>query len=111
MSLARSRGPLPLQRKLPRGQLYLPNLRRIGRGLVASLSPPARGARVDALERRFAAALESREAVLLPHARVALLAILRALDLPAGSEVLMTPVTIPDVVNAVIIAGLRPVFV
>lgn len=108
---ARSHGPFPLQRKLPRGQLYLPDLRRIGRGLVAALSPPARGARVDALERRFAAALESRDAVLLPHARVALLAILRALDLPPGSEVLMTPVTIPDVVNAVLLADLRPVFV
>ncbi len=107
----RSHGPLPLQRKLPRGQLYLPDLRRVGRGLVAALSPPSRGARVDALERRFAAALESRDAVLLPHARVALLAILRALDLPPGSEVLMTPVTIPDVVNAVLVAGLRPVFV
>jgi dTDP-4-amino-4,6-dideoxygalactose transaminase len=108
---ARSHGPLPLQRKLPRGQLYLPDLRRIGRGLVAALAPPSRGARVDALEQRFAAALEIRDAVLLPHARVALLAILRALDLPPGSEVLMTPVTIPDVVNAVLLAGLRPVFV
>jgi dTDP-4-amino-4,6-dideoxygalactose transaminase len=104
-------GPLPLQRKLPRGQLYLPDLRRIGLGLVASLAAPTRGGRVDALEARFAAELESREAVLLSHARIALLAILRALDLPPGSEVVMTPVTIPDVVNAVLVAGLRPVFV
>ena len=108
---ARSHGPFPLQRKLPRGQLYLPDLRRIGLGLVASLASPTRGARVDALEARFAAALDSREAALFPHARVALLEILRALDLPPGSEVLMTPVTIPDVVNAVLVAGLRPVFV
>ena len=111
MLRARTHGPLPLQRKLPRGQLYLPDLRRIGRGLLASLASPSRGARVDALEARFAAALESDHAVLLPHARVALLAILRALDLPPGSEVLMTPVTIPDVVNAVLVTGLRPVFV
>ena len=104
-------GPLPFQRKLPRGQLYLPHLRGLGRGLVASLAPPARGPGVEALERRFAATLESPDAVLLPHARVALLAILRALDLPPGSEVLLTPVTIPDVVNAVLLAGLRPVFV
>ncbi|MEP7121076.1 MAG: DegT/DnrJ/EryC1/StrS family aminotransferase [Byssovorax sp.] len=108
---ARTHGPFPLQRKLPRGQLYLPDLRRIGLALVASLAAPSRGPRVDALEARFAAALESRHAVLLSHARVALLAILRALDLPPGSEVLMTPVTIPDVVNAVLVAGLRPVFV
>ena len=107
----RTHGPLPLQRKLPRGQLYLPDLRRIGRGLVASLSTPTRGDRVEALEARFAAELDTREAVLLSHARVALLEILRALDLPPGSEVLMTPVTIPDVVNAVLVAGLRPVFV
>lgn len=103
-------GPLPLQRKLPRGQLYLPDLRRIGQGIALALAPPVRGARVEALERRFATTLESRQAVLLPHARVALLAILRALDLPPQSEVLMTPVTIPDVVNAVLVAGLRPVF-
>jgi dTDP-4-amino-4,6-dideoxygalactose transaminase len=108
---ARTHGPLPLQRKLPRGQLYLPDLRRIGQGMIASLASPTRGARVDALEARFAGALESREAALFPHARVALLEILRALDLPPGSEVLMTPVTIPDVVNAVLVAGLRPVFV
>lgn len=108
---ARTHGPLPLQRKLPRGQLYLPDLRRIGRGLVAALAAPTRGGRVEALEARFAAELQSREAVLLSHARVALLTILRALDLPPGSEVLMTPVTIPDVVNAVLVAGLRPVFV
>ena len=108
---ARTHGPLPLQRKLPRGQLYLPDLRRIGRGLVAALAAPTRGGRVEALEARFAAELQSREAVLLSHARVALLTILRALDLPPGSEVLMTPVTIPDVVNAVLLAGLRPVFV
>ncbi|MEO7328001.1 MAG: DegT/DnrJ/EryC1/StrS family aminotransferase [Minicystis sp.] len=110
MPPVRLHGPLPLQRKLPRGQLYLPDLRRIAQGFALSLSPPTRGARVEALERRFAETLESRTAVLLPHARVALLAILRALDLPPQSEVLMTPVTIPDVVNAVLIAGLRPVF-
>jgi dTDP-4-amino-4,6-dideoxygalactose transaminase len=110
-TMSGAHGPLPFQRKLPRGQLYLPDLRHLGRGLVEALSPPSRGARVDALERRFARVLESREAVLLPHARVALLAILRALELPPGSEVLMTPVTIPDVVNAVLVAGLRPVFV
>jgi dTDP-4-amino-4,6-dideoxygalactose transaminase len=109
--MSRTHGPFPLQRKLPRGQLYLPDLRHLGRGLVTALAPPARGARVEALESRFAATLESPHAVLLPHARVALLAILRALDLPPGSEVLMTPVTIPDVVNAVLVAGLRPVFV
>jgi dTDP-4-amino-4,6-dideoxygalactose transaminase len=108
---ARTHGPLPLQRKLPRGQLYLPDLRRIGLGLVAALASPSRGAPVFALEARFARALESDHAVLLSHARVALLTILRALDLPPGSEVLMTPVTIPDVVNAVLVAGLRPVFV
>jgi dTDP-4-amino-4,6-dideoxygalactose transaminase len=106
----RRHGPLPLQRKLPRGQLYLPDLRRIGRGLALSLAAPSRGERVAALERRFARTLDRREAVLLPHARIALLALLRALDLPPGSEVLMTPVTIPDVVNAVLVAGLRPVF-
>ena len=33
------------------------------------------------------------------------------MELPTGGDVIMSPVTIPDVVNAVLLAGLRPVFV
>ena len=100
-----------LARRLPRGQIYFEPagvlwdaLRRLG-------PTPPPGSVVGRFERAFAAHLGAPEAVALPHARVALLYLLRALALPAGAEVLMTPVTIPDVVSVVLMAGLVPVFV
>ena len=98
-------------RKLPRGQLYFDPA-----GVLADtarhLAPTGdAGVVVRRFERAFAAQLGSAAAVALPHARVALHYLLRALALPAGSEVAMTPVTIPDVVSVVLLAGLRPVFV
>ena len=98
-------------RRLPRGQLYfepvgvlLDALRRLGP------TPPA-GAVVRRFEEAFAARLDAPAAVALPHARVALHYLLQVLALPVGSEVVMTPVTIPDIVSVVLLAGLVPVFV
>lgn len=96
-------------RRLPRGQLYFDP----AGALVDAVRSSARGEGVTVrrFERAFADALGADEAVALPHARVALRDLLAALALPAGSEVLMTPVTIPDIVSVVILAGLTPVFV
>jgi perosamine synthetase len=96
-------------RRLPRGQLYfdpatLLDLAR-HRGAVTA------GPKVDELEAACVPALGAAHAVVLPHARVALMALLEALELPAGAEVLLTPVTIPDVVNVLLDAGLVPVWV
>ena len=66
---------------------------------------------VRRFEQAFAAATGAPAAVALPHARVAFQYILRVLALPAGSEVLLTPVTIPEIVSVVLMEGLRPVFV
>jgi len=46
-----------------------------------------------------------------PSCRAALLFLLEALVLPKGSEVILAPITHPDMVNMVILSGLRPVFV
>jgi len=51
-----------------------------------------------------------REALALPHARIALYYILKNLNLPEKSEVIMTPVTIADMVNMIHLQGLNPVF-
>ena len=96
-------------RRLPRGSLYFDPA---GALVDAAWSATQRaGETVRRFERAFADALDAPEAVALPHARVALRALLAALSLPVGSEVLMTPVTIPDIVSVVILAGLTPVFV
>lgn len=48
---------------------------------------------------------------LLSSCRLGLFFSLRALNLKPGDEVLLTPVTIPDIVNAIHTLGLKPVFV
>lgn len=98
-------------RKLPRGQLYFHPLAVAGATLSRLGPRPPAFSVVRRFEEAFAAALSAPAAVALPHARVALAYLLRILDLPAGSEVLMTPVTIPEIVSVVLMAGLRPVFV
>ncbi len=97
--------------KIPRGQLYFEPkevYRALVRGVPGELS---RGPRVAELEARFAAITRAPKALALPRTRIATSLALRALRLPEGSEVVMSPVTIPDIVNAVLLAGLRPVFV
>lgn len=49
--------------------------------------------------------------VLMPHARVCVYYILSLYNYPRGSEVLMSPTTLPDMVNMVLLLGLKPVFV
>lgn len=47
----------------------------------------------------------------LSSCRISFLSILEGLELEPGSEVLMSPITIPDMVNAIRVAGHTPVFV
>ncbi|MBM4395895.1 MAG: DegT/DnrJ/EryC1/StrS family aminotransferase [Deltaproteobacteria bacterium] len=70
-----------------------------------------RGDEARAFDRRFADRFGAPDAATLPTARVALWYVLRALDLPPGSDVLMTPITIADMVNSIRCAGHRPVMV
>lgn len=96
---------------LPRGQVYLRPLHATAAVLAALPRAPAAGPVTRRFERAAADWLGAPEAVALPHARVAFLWLLQALDLPPGSQVALTPVTIPDMVNAVLMAGHEPVFV
>ncbi len=100
-----------LPRRLPRGQLTFAPLGVLADTLRHLGPPPSAGDVVRRFEAAFARSLDAPEAVALPHARVALRYLLTALALPPGSEVAMTPVTIPDIVSVVVMAGLVPVFV
>lgn len=97
-------------RKIPRGGPYLRPV-----SVVRALTEIRKGMdsqeRTAEFEGRFAATFGAHTAVALPFARVALFALLEALDLPEGSEVITTPVTISDMTNMILLAGHRPVFV
>lgn len=63
------------------------------------------------LEEAFKNHFNTKNAVIFPHARTALHFILKSLRLEEGDEVLMTPLTIADMVNSIHTSGLKPVFV
>ena len=50
-------------------------------------------------------------ALLFPYARSAFHSILKALDLPKGSEILLTPITIGPMLEVILTLGHKPVFV
>jgi perosamine synthetase len=76
----------------------------------------ALAARASASERQELCAKISRqfgfdEVVLFPYARSAFYAILKSLDLPPKSEILLTPITIGPMLEVILALGHRPVFV
>lgn len=98
-------------RKIPRTKIYIkPQL--IMRSLFKTIFEDLkRGQTVKEFEREFAFHYGSKYALAMPFARIALYYLLRALEIEKDSEVLMTPITIPDMVNMIRCVGLRPVFV
>jgi perosamine synthetase len=61
----------------------------------------------DAVRRRFGVS----HAVAFPYARTGVHAVLEAMRLPRGSEVLLTPITIGPMLEVILALGLKPVFV
>lgn len=98
-------------RRLPRGQLYFDPAQVAMRTAQFVGRPLQAGAAVAQLEREICELLGCGHAVALAHARVALWLSLSCLNLPKGAEVLTTPVTVPEVIAAIELAGLRPRFV
>ena len=62
---------------------------------------------VEAFKTRFGA----KRSIIFPHARTALHFILKSMNFERGDEILMTPLTIADMVNSIHTLGLKPVFV
>jgi len=68
------------------------------------------GPRVEEFEERFCAYLEAPAAVAVSSCTAALHLALLALDLEPGSEVVTSPMTFAATANAIVHAGLEPVF-
>ena len=66
---------------------------------------------ISEFEHAFSSYMGSKHCVTFPFARTALYYTLKALKLPAGSEVLMPPVTIKAILDVVLALDLKPVFV
>jgi len=70
-----------------------------------------RGTQTVKLEGAFRSRFNAERAIIFPHARTAFHFILKSMNLEQGDEVLMTPLTIADMVNSIHTLGLKPVFV
>lgn len=66
---------------------------------------------VEQFEKSFASLVGAPHCIAFPFARSAFYFLLQALNLPTCSEVILPPITIPPMVEAVRLLGHRPVFV
>lgn len=97
-------------KKIPRGVYYLSLLRILkssGKFYFQKNSP---GIKLIEFEKLAAEELNATNIKAMPHARISLYYILKSYPLQPGDEILMSPTTLPDMVNMVLLAGLTPVF-
>lgn len=96
---------------LPRGVIYhrvRDDLSCLARAGFARLDDETT---IQAFEESFAAYVGRRHALAFPSARTAILSSLEARELPAGSGIIMPPITIKPILDVVLSLGLKPVFV
>lgn len=67
--------------------------------------------KIEELENEFAKYMNSKRCVVFPFARTSLHYILKSKNFEIGTEIIMPPITIKPMMDIVINAGLKPVFV
>lgn len=97
-------------KKIPRGVYYLSLLRILKSLAKLYFQKNLPGSKLLEFEKLAAEELKATNIKAMPHARISLYYILKSYNLQPGDEVLMSPTTLPDMVNMVLLAGLTPVF-
>jgi dTDP-4-amino-4,6-dideoxygalactose transaminase len=98
-------------KRIPRGVIYH-KLGESVRYLASSIFMPlSRSEKVEQFEEVFAKYCERKHCVAFPFARTAIYFVLKNLNLPRGSEILLPPITIKGIVDVVLELGLVPVYV
>lgn len=77
----------------------------------SSVSKRASAEKKEILKEKLRKRFSTKHAALFPYARSAFHSILKALDLPRGSEILLTPITIGPMLQVIHALGHKPVFV
>jgi len=101
----------PLGRKIPRGTIYHnvnQSLSYLAGALWKSLDNESK---INEFEVAFARYCEREYGVAFPFARTAIYFVLKGLNLPKGSEVILPPITIKGIVDVVVELGLMPRYV
>ncbi|MHC8440578.1 MAG: DegT/DnrJ/EryC1/StrS family aminotransferase [Candidatus Eutrophobiaceae bacterium] len=98
-------------RSVPRGVICHTigdSIRYLFQSLFSSLSDESR---IAEFEKAFASYCGRKHCVAFPFARTAIHAALQSLSLPRGSKIILPPITIKGIVDAVVDLGLIPVYV
>ncbi|OUR93604.1 hypothetical protein A9Q84_19235 [Halobacteriovorax marinus] len=96
---------------IPRGQFHIPATTLIGSFFNLWRGDYFSEVGVSSFKSDLTKHLAAKQVELFSSCRIAFYSYLKDLNLPKGSEVLLTPITIPDMVNALVLNGLKPVFV
>lgn len=99
------------QKKIPRGVIYHSVLDSIRYLIGSFVSPLNEYAPIQRFETAFAKYNNREHCISFPFARTGIYYILKHLDLPRGSEVLLPPITIKGIVDVVLDLGLTPLYV
>lgn len=99
------------QKKIPRGIIYHELSESIRYLLQSMASPLDDEEKISQFETDFAQYCQRKYCVAFPFARTAIYFVLKSLNLPKGSEVLLPPITIKGIVDVVLALGLVPRYV
>lgn len=102
---------MKLKLAIPRGIVYHNigfDLKSIFNVLTTNLTNKKK---VETFESLFAQSNQSKYCVAFPFARTAIYFALKSQNLPAGSEIIMPPITIKAILDVVLALDLKPVFV
>lgn len=102
---------LSFDRKIPRGVIYhsvMQSVRYLARAICMPLDNERK---VREFEAAFASYCVRRYCIAFPFARTAIYSVLKTLNLPQGSEVILPPITIKGIVDVVVELGLAPRYV
>lgn len=101
----------PFVKKIPRGIIYHKVSESIKYLIESFFMPLDRQEKIREFESVFAKYCERNYCVAFPFARTAIYFVLKNLDLPQGSEIILPPITIKGILDVVVGLGLVPVYV
>ncbi|MCF7916169.1 MAG: aminotransferase class V-fold PLP-dependent enzyme [Candidatus Omnitrophica bacterium] len=98
-------------KKIPRGQTYL-RPKNIIKSIIELIKINGSRCRyVELFEKSFAEYFKVNSAIAFPYARTAFYFLLKAYNFQPNSEVIITPITTDEILNVILLNGLKPVFV
>jgi dTDP-4-amino-4,6-dideoxygalactose transaminase len=98
-------------KKIPRGVIYHSLMQSVSYLARAMCMPLDDEKKVREFESAFASHCERTHCVAFSFARTAIHTVLKSLDLPKGSEVILPPITIKGILDVVVDLGLVPRYV